>query len=225
MVESFLSRWSQRKQALRAGQQVPELVKKNQAQPVDGQAPEATNSVSKLPPGVTAAGVAESASDRLDATPPAPASPPAPALTLDDVQALTPQDNFARFVAPDVAPAVRNAAMKKLFADPHFNVMDGLDIYIDDYSKPSPLPEAMLQKMASAQFMKLVDAPKPPQESTEPPTPANTLHSEQSPTLEPDHDHPDLRLQPDHAAGRAGLERQPEPAPDAAQQPVPPPSC
>ena len=30
--------------------------------------------------------------------------------------------------------------MKKLFADPHYNVMDGLDVYIDDYSKPDPIP-------------------------------------------------------------------------------------
>ena len=30
--------------------------------------------------------------------------------------------------------------MKKLFSDPHFNVMDGLDTYIDDYGKPDPLP-------------------------------------------------------------------------------------
>jgi hypothetical protein len=33
---------------------------------------------------------------------------------------------------------VRNAALKKLFTDPHFNVMDGLDVYIDDYGKPDP---------------------------------------------------------------------------------------
>ena len=30
--------------------------------------------------------------------------------------------------------------MKKLFSDPHFNVMDGLDTYIDDYGKPDPIP-------------------------------------------------------------------------------------
>ena len=57
--------------------------------------------------------------------------------------------------------------MKKLFADPHFNVMDGLDIYIDDYSKPSPLSKAQMAKMVGAQFLKLVDdpnAPKPPQQ-------------------------------------------------------------
>ena len=47
--------------------------------------------------------------------------------------------------------------MKKLFADPHFNVMDGLDIYIDDYSKSDPIPESMLRQMASAKFLKLFD--------------------------------------------------------------------
>jgi hypothetical protein len=37
--------------------------------------------------------------------------------------------------------------MKKLFSDPHFNVMDGLDIYIDDYSIAEPIPPSMLEKM------------------------------------------------------------------------------
>jgi cell division septation protein DedD len=52
---------------------------------------------------------------------------------------------------------VRNAAMKKLFTDPHYNVMDRLDIYIDDYSLPDPLPESMLRQMASAKFLNLFD--------------------------------------------------------------------
>uniref|UniRef100_B1XTZ3 Uncharacterized protein n=1 Tax=Polynucleobacter necessarius subsp. necessarius (strain STIR1) TaxID=452638 RepID=B1XTZ3_POLNS len=39
---------------------------------------------------------------------------------------------------PDVDPTVQQAALKEMFTDPHFNVMDGLDIYIDDYSKPDP---------------------------------------------------------------------------------------
>ena len=37
--------------------------------------------------------------------------------------------------------------MKKLFSDPHFNVMDGLDTYIDDYGKPDPIPLSMLRRM------------------------------------------------------------------------------
>ena len=36
-------------------------------------------------------------------------------------------------------------------------LMDGLDIYIDDYTQPDPLPAAMLKQMASAQFMGLVE--------------------------------------------------------------------
>ena len=82
---------------------------------------------------------------------------PAPLPTLDDVQALTPASDFKPFMLQGVAPDVRNAAMKKLFADPHFNVMDRLDIYIDDYSQPDPLPAAMLRQMASAKILNLFD--------------------------------------------------------------------
>ncbi len=46
---------------------------------------------------------------------------------------------------------LKRSALKKLFADPHFNVMDGLDVYIDDYSKPDPLPAAMLAQLRQAQ--------------------------------------------------------------------------
>ena len=85
-----------------------------------------------------------------------------PPPTLDDVAVLKPDSDFSAFVRRDVAPAVKNAAMKKLFADPHFNVMDGLDIYIDDYSIPSPLSEQDLKKMVAAQFVKLVEEDPPP---------------------------------------------------------------
>jgi hypothetical protein len=85
----------------------------------------------------------------------APAVPltPAEALpppTLDDVAALTHEADFRRFVAPGVDETVRRTAMKKLFTDPHFNVMDGLDIYIDDYNKFEPVPAAMLAMLEHA---------------------------------------------------------------------------
>ena len=103
----------------------------------------------------------------------------------------------------DVAPDVRNAAMKKLFTDPHYNVMDQLDIYIDDYSKPDPLPQAMLRQMVGAQFLNLFEDEanvNKPELSTVPTSlnnPTPTRPQDQS----PDHDHTDLRLQPNHAAG------------------------
>jgi hypothetical protein len=89
---------------------------------------------------------------------PLPEAPPLP--TLEDAQALSIDSDFKPFVSRAVAPEVRNTAMKKLFADPHFNVMDGLDIYIDDYTQPDPLPASMLRQMASAQFLGLVE-PEP----------------------------------------------------------------
>ena len=67
---------------------------------------------------------------------------------------LTKDSDFRRFVAPNVDPAVKNAAMKKLFhGDPHFNIMDGLDTYIDDYGKPDPLPLSMLRQMTMGKFL------------------------------------------------------------------------
>ena len=48
--------------------------------------------------------------------------------------------DYRAFFHPKVGEDVRRAALKKLFADPRFNVMDGLDVYIDDYSKEAPIP-------------------------------------------------------------------------------------
>jgi hypothetical protein len=82
----------------------------------------------------------------------APAAAPGPERlpTLDDVARLTSESDFSAFVARGVDAAVRRTALKKLFADPHFNTMDGLDVYIDDYTKPSPVTEAMLASLEHA---------------------------------------------------------------------------
>jgi hypothetical protein len=73
-----------------------------------------------------------------------------PAPTMEDVGALEPESDFSRFMKRDVDETVRRSAMKKLFSDPHFNVMDGLDIYIDDYNKFEPLPETMVALLEHA---------------------------------------------------------------------------
>jgi hypothetical protein len=159
----------------------------------------------------------------------------APVLTLDDVARLTPESDYASFVARGVPADVRNAAVKKLFTDPHYNVMDGLDIYIDDYSKPSPMTAADMAKMVGAQFLKLVDdpnevkpaatttadlAPAAPDDTTD--TVAGQTETEPradgdaattpDPTApdspKPHHDdHADLQLQPDHAPEPQGSGR------------------
>ena len=80
-----------------------------------------------------------------------------PLPSMSDVQNLTPESDFSPFMSSKVAPEVKNAAMKKLFADPHFNVMDRMDVYIDDYGQPDPIPKAMLRQLASAKFLNLFD--------------------------------------------------------------------
>ena len=81
-------------------------------------------------------------------------APPPP--TLDDVAKIDRFDpDFSAFMKPDVDPAVQQAALKKMFTDPHFNIMDGLDIYIDDYSKPDPLPPGMLERMVQSDMLNL----------------------------------------------------------------------
>jgi len=75
----------------------------------------------------------------------------APVPDLPPLDQLTPQSDFSAFMHPKVDVDLRRAALKKLFSDPHFNVMDGLDTYIDDYSKSDPLPPGMLAGLRQAQ--------------------------------------------------------------------------
>jgi hypothetical protein len=72
---------------------------------------------------------------------------------------LGPDSDFGQFMRQEISEEVRRKAMKTLFADPHFNVMDGLDIYIDDYSISEPIPEAMLATLNQARGL-LFDAPE-----------------------------------------------------------------
>ena len=117
----FLSRWSRRKRAARSG--------RAEAEPAATPAQAAASSV----PQVAAASL--------------PAvEPPAPA-PLPPVESLTFDSDFTAFMRPEVDGALRREALKTLLHDPRFNVMDGLDVYIDDYSKPDPLPEGWLEKM------------------------------------------------------------------------------
>ena len=79
-----------------------------------------------------------------------PEAPARPLPTLEDVASLTPESDFSTFVAKDVDKSVQRLALKKLFADPHFNVVDGLDMYMSDYNKASPMAPAMLASLQHA---------------------------------------------------------------------------
>lgn len=187
----FFSRWSQRKQAVKLG-----LAEEEKAQP-------------KIQATVQSkAGSHVSANTDVAENKAEPVKLP----TLADVEQLTPQSDFSSFMTQGVSPDVRNAAMKKLFTDPHYNVMDGLDIYIGDYNTPDPMPAGMLAKMVGAQFLGLVKAPEDvaqsnPLESQIQHLPETSLtaqadkldNSEPLENNSAQHDHTHLRLQPNHA--------------------------
>lgn len=127
---TFLSRWSRRKIAARTGRDLPE-------------APPAA--------GANAGPVA-------DANPDEPREAQPPPADLPDVETLDGlKSEYREFLRPEVDESLRRTALKKLFADPHFNVMDGLDVYIDDYSKPDPIPAAMLRALNQARGLFLFD--------------------------------------------------------------------
>ena len=89
------------------------------------------------------------------------AEPPAPGPS----EGISPE--YRKFFDPRVDETLRRTALRKLFSDPHFNVMDGLDTYIDDYSKPDPIPEAMLRQLNQAKALFLFDDEKKAAEGAE----------------------------------------------------------
>ena len=148
-----------------------------------------------------------------DQAPPQSPLPSPPPPTLDDVAGLEASADFRRFVAPDVTPEVKNAALKKLFTDPHFNLMDGLDTYIDDYGKPDQIPASMLRQMVQSHALGLFadedkDAATPPaRDGATPDGPPAAVGAQSAPeplTLIDDDHHAALRLQPIDAAGPPG---------------------
>lgn len=194
--KGFLTRWSRRKVEARHGELPPDVPPPEVTRPL-GEAL-AHDERMRAP--------APFSSEAADAGPPEAKGPPPP--TLADVAMLTRESDYARFVAPEVSGEVRNAALKKLFTDPHFNVMDGLDTYIDDYNTPDPLPASMLRKMAQAAYLGLVE-PEPaptsaPATGNAPAVPtAAAPHAAEMKTHDED---PDLRLQPLDAPGPRGAE-------------------
>jgi hypothetical protein len=210
MVDGFLGRWSQRKLDARDGKRPapePQVA-------VPAVVVAADVAIQAKPVALAGSGSGSAAVDpglRRDDSGSGQDVPPP--LTLKDAQALTTESDFRPFAARGVAPEVQNAALKTLFSDPHFNVMDRLDTYIDDYSKPDPIPKDMLRKLASAKFLGLFDAEEKleaeqaaaaaaaAREVADNPTSQTVAQSAAAPAVPsaPPNDDTDLRLQQDHA--------------------------
>ena len=223
--DGFLQRWSRRKAQVRRGTAEQEPPPPPAVPPVAATSvvatsvvalPGAAMPVAATPASPAAGGVLAPATDT--GAPPASAPPaePPPALpTMEDVGRLTRDSDYSRFVGAGVDRSVSNAAMRKLFSDPHFNVMDGLDVYIDDYGKPDPIPESMLRQLNQSKLLRLFEVEEDAAAGAADPATAAVTDGGAHPTVAqscistpvpppPLDDDPDLRLQQDDAPGRPG---------------------
>ena len=66
---------------------------------------------------------------------------------LPALETLTPQSDFSAFMGPQVADALRRAALKKLFAHPQINVADPFEPYSGDWTVGEAIPKEMLARM------------------------------------------------------------------------------
>jgi hypothetical protein len=130
-----LSRWSRRKLESARAATEPSLPAPAAAPPAPADA-------------ATAAGA--SAPPLLPSARAVPELPPVESLTIDS--------DFAAFLRPEVDEPMRQKALRRLFSDPQFNVMDGLDVYIDDYAKTTPIPDDLMRKLVHARY--ILDPPK-----------------------------------------------------------------
>jgi Protein of unknown function (DUF3306) len=134
--ESFIARWSRRKRE----------AEREVERPAESAAAEAPAAASTTPGDEVVA--------RDASTPPpaearelaAPTDVPLP--PIDSLDGL--RSDYQAFFQQPVDDELRRAALKKLFADPHFNQMDMLDVYVDDYTQFEPLPAAMRLRLPSA---------------------------------------------------------------------------
>ena len=76
-----------------------------------------------------------------------------PAPILPPVDKLTPESDFTGFMHPKVEDALRRAALKKLFRDPHFNVPDPFEAYSGDWTGGEPISEEMLATLNQARTL------------------------------------------------------------------------
>ncbi len=119
----FLSRWSERKLALRGGTAIDDRSAE------EGLARQKDSSA------------ADEASVDTE-----------PAVTLTDadmpaVEDLDADSDYSGFLSQGVSDALRNQALKKLFFSGRFNVVDGLDDYAEDFTRFAALGDIVTAEM------------------------------------------------------------------------------
>ncbi len=137
MSGGFVGRWSRRKLAAAGKAALAD-------EPADVRASMARQGATDRPGAAAVATTPGSGEGAAGVVAPAAETP------LPAVEGLTLDSDFSAFLKEEVSEALRRKALRKLFSDPHFNRMDGLDIYIDDYSRPDPIPPDILARLRHA---------------------------------------------------------------------------
>ena len=183
---SFLQRWSRRKQAVQAGVVPTETAAEGATQiaAIDPQRAAQASPSRNADPGADPSADADTKHTELP--------------SLDSLQGL--QSDYLDFMQPKVTQQLKRAALKKLFADPHFNVIDRFEAYSEDYTQADPIPAAMLRGLNQAKGLLFPhddpkqDAPKQDESKPDAPKPDESKPDE----LKPDESKPD-ELKPDES--------------------------
>lgn len=136
MSDNFLSRWSRRKLEAKA------------EKPADQKAEGINQTIG--PGQLATAQLPASDKQHPELVRPSVSKPDAAVIPLPtdaDLTAVEQGGDIKAFLVDKVSTELKNKAFRALFSRPEFNVMDGLDIYIDDYNKFTPLSAADIEKM------------------------------------------------------------------------------
>lgn len=63
---------------------------------------------------------------------------------MPDIETLNEDSDFSGFMSTSVSEGLRNLALKKLFMGASYNIRDGLDEYDGDYTKFEKMPKSMV---------------------------------------------------------------------------------
>ena len=106
-----------------------------------------------------------------------PAAAEKPPAQLPPVDKLTPESDFTGFMQPKVQDALRRAALKKLFLDPHFKTPDPFEPFSGDWTVGEPISEKMLASLEQMKHM----LRKPPEAAPSTQTEKTEIAQEEKP--------------------------------------------
>ena len=148
MSDSFFSRWSRQKSLNRELTQAREAAVPKVPVVVDAE----------LAAGQANAPLAPIAKTDTQTSVTGP-QPSADMPTQADVDTLAVGADVSRFLQSGVTEAVRGAALKKLFADPAYNVISEMDDYVEDYSQMVKLSATELRQLQQSKDLYLFEDP------------------------------------------------------------------